>query len=268
MPVFWFQYLRSHISVRKWETKGSCNLPNLTETSSTWQEYLQQHNKAAKEFASRNHLHVFCLSMCRVMHQSRLLRAAACLSLPLSLIAHHLRHQWQWVQPCTAAMASVLNNSVRSLPAHTDETSLRTCTAREGYVESHEGRLPWLMLPCMWTSPAADCSKLPSGQSWSQQLVQTICDEEYRYVILGQIMSNSATLSQIRSDRVRYSHFRSDSISFGQIRLVSVRCNLTGIWFDCVSKQHGATTFNHIIFCNHNNGVFTAKKLWLKLVKR
>jgi len=42
----------------------------------------------------------------------------------------------------------------------------------------------------------------------------------------------------------------------------------TGIWFYYVSKQHGATTFYHIIFCNHSNGVFTAKKLWLKLVNR
>ena len=28
-----------------------------------------------------------------------------------------------------------------------------------------------------------------------------------------------------------------------------LRYNLTGIWFYCVSKQHGATTFCHIIFC-------------------
>jgi len=47
-----------------------------------------------------------------------------------------------------------------------------------------------------------------------------------------------------------------------------LRYNLTGICFYCIGKQHGATTFYHIIFCNHNNGVFTAKKLWLKLVKR
>jgi len=79
-----------------------------------------------------------------------------------------------------------------------------------------------VMLRCMWTSPAAECSKLPSGQSWSQQLMQTICDEEY--VVLGHILSNSVTLCQIRSDWVRYSHFLSDSISFGQIRSVSVNC--------------------------------------------
>ena len=36
--------------------------------------------------------------------------------------------------------------------------------------------------------------------------------------------------------------------------------NLTGIWFYCMSKQHGATTVYHIIFCNDNNSVFTAKK--------
>jgi len=40
-----------------------------------------------------------------------------------------------------------------------------------------------------------------------------------------------------------------------------LRYNLTGIWFYCVSKQHDATTFYDIIFCNDNNGVFTAKKL-------
>ena len=40
-----------------------------------------------------------------------------------------------------------------------------------------------------------------------------------------------------------------------------LRYNLTSIWFYCVSKQHGATTFYHIIFCNVNNGVFTAKKI-------
>ena len=38
-----------------------------------------------------------------------------------------------------------------------------------------------------------------------------------------------------------------------------LRYNLTGIWFYCVSKQHGASTFYHTIFCNNNNGVFTAK---------
>ena len=47
-----------------------------------------------------------------------------------------------------------------------------------------------------------------------------------------------------------------------------LRYNITGIWFYCVSKQHAAATFYHIIFCNENNGVFTAKKLWQKLVKR
>jgi len=40
-----------------------------------------------------------------------------------------------------------------------------------------------------------------------------------------------------------------------------LRYNVTGIWFYCVSKQHGATTVYPIIFCNHNNGVFTAQKL-------
>jgi len=40
-----------------------------------------------------------------------------------------------------------------------------------------------------------------------------------------------------------------------------LRYNLTGNWFYCESKQHGATTFCHIIFCNNNNGVFTAKNM-------
>jgi len=40
-----------------------------------------------------------------------------------------------------------------------------------------------------------------------------------------------------------------------------LRYNLTGIWLYCVSKQHNATTFYHIIFCNHNNGVYTVRKL-------
>jgi len=31
--------------------------------------------------------------------------------------------------------------------------------------------------------------------------------------------------------------------------------NVTGMWFYCVSKYHGASTFYHIIFCNDNNGV-------------
>jgi len=43
-----------------------------------------------------------------------------------------------------------------------------------------------------------------------------------------------------------------------------LRYNLTGIWFYCASKQHTAATFYHIIFCNQNNGVFTAKKIMTK----
>jgi len=31
-----------------------------------------------------------------------------------------------------------------------------------------------------------------------------------------------------------------------------------------VSKQHAATTFYHIIFCNDNNGVSTGKKIMTK----
>ena len=47
-----------------------------------------------------------------------------------------------------------------------------------------------------------------------------------------------------------------------------LRYNVTGMWFYCISKQHGAPTFYYVLFCNEINGVFTAEKLWLKLVKR
>jgi len=47
-----------------------------------------------------------------------------------------------------------------------------------------------------------------------------------------------------------------------------LRYNVTGMWLYCISKQHGAPTFYCIIFYNEINGVFTAKKLSLKLVKR
>jgi len=38
-----------------------------------------------------------------------------------------------------------------------------------------------------------------------------------------------------------------------------LRYNVTGMWFYCVSKQHGAPTFYYILFCNEINGVLLPK---------
>jgi len=62
--------------------------------------------------------------------------------------------------------------------------------------------------------------------------------------------------------------FQSENGKLSRNVKLCLRYNITGMWFYCVSKQHGAPTFCCIIFCNEINGVFTAKKLSLKLVRR